>query len=160
MSRGLTDLTRLRRLRRLGALAIAAAGLVNLVSATTPPLRDRLRFVRHLIPLEVPQAAAALVALAGLGLLLLSRGLRRGQRRAWRLSIVLLAGSALLHLVKGADLEEAAIAALGAALLVHNRDAFRVASDRGSALRAFVAPAIGAAVAEGGSGDMGTLEMA
>ena len=147
LSRGLTDLTRLRRLRRLGALAIAAAGLVNLVSATTPPLRDRLRFVRHLIPLEVPQAAAALVALAGLGLLLLSRGLRRGQRRAWRLSIVLLAGSALLHLVKGADLEEAAIAALGAALLVHNRDAFRVASDRGSALRAFVAPAIGAAVA-------------
>ena len=79
LSRGLTDLTRLRRLRRLGALAIAAAGLVNLVSATTPPLRDRLRFVRHLIPLEVPQAAAALVALAGLGLLLLSRGLRRGQ---------------------------------------------------------------------------------
>ena len=147
LSRGLADLTNLRRRRRLGALVIAVAGLVNLVSATTPPLRDRLRFVRHLIPLGVPQAAAALVALAGLGLLLLSRGLRRGQRRAWRLSIVLLAGSALLHLVKGADLEEAALAALGAGLLIHNRSAFRVASDRGSARRAFVAPAIGAACA-------------
>jgi lysylphosphatidylglycerol synthetase-like protein (DUF2156 family) len=142
-----SDLTRLRRIRRLGALFIAVAGVVNLVSATTPPLRDRLRLLRRVIPLEVPHVAAALVALAGIGLLVLSSGLRRGQRRAWCLSIVLLAGSALLHLLKGADLEEAAMASVGALLLVRHRRAFRAGPENVSARRAAGMLATGGAIA-------------
>jgi lysylphosphatidylglycerol synthetase-like protein (DUF2156 family) len=122
-----TGVVGLRRIRRVVALVIAAAGAVNLVSAVTPPLGSRLRFLRSFIPLEVPQAAAALVALAGMGLLLLSSGLRRGQRRAWLLSVVLLSLSAVLHLVKGGDLEESVAAAVAAGLLVRHRNAFRAA---------------------------------
>ena len=44
--------------------------------------------------IEVPEAAAALVALAGIGLILLSRGVRRGQRFAWTLASALLLVSA------------------------------------------------------------------
>jgi lysylphosphatidylglycerol synthetase-like protein (DUF2156 family) len=97
-------------------------GAVNLASALTPPLRDRLDGVRAVLPLGVAHAAAQLVALAGVSLLLLGRGVRRGQRRAWRITVALLVASAVGHLAKGLDVEEAALAlGLAAYLLVHRR---------------------------------------
>jgi lysylphosphatidylglycerol synthetase-like protein (DUF2156 family) len=87
--------------------------------------------------LGVSQGAAALVALAGLSLLLLSRGVRLGQRRAWRLSLVLLVASSALHLLKGIELEEAAPLALLIAFLVRRRWAFTASADRPSLGRAF-----------------------
>ena len=41
---------------------IAVAGLLDLVSAVTPPLRSHLNLVREVLPLEATQAAGALVA--------------------------------------------------------------------------------------------------
>src|SRR3954469_17530287 len=99
-----------RRTRRVGGAAIAVAGVVDLGSALTPPLRHRLEWVAARLPLAATQAAAALVALAGIALVSLAYGVRRGQRRAWRLSVALLSGSVVFHLVKGADLEEALLA--------------------------------------------------
>ena len=54
--------------------------------------------------------------MAGLALIALGRGILRGQRRAWRVSVVLLAGTILLHLVAGADFEESLIAGAGPGL--------------------------------------------
>jgi len=65
-------------------------------------------------------------------LVLLSRGVRRGQRQAWSVSVALLVGSALLHVVKGADLEEAALAGAVAVFLLRNRASFCAAVDRPS----------------------------
>ena len=123
---------RLRRVRRWGAAAIAVAGLLDFISAVTPPWRERLEVLLHWFPLGVSQAASALVALAGVALVLLSRGVRRGQRQAWSVSVALLAGSVLLHVVKGADLEEAALAAAVGGFLVRNRSSFCAAVDRPS----------------------------
>ncbi len=111
-----------QRIRRRASAALAVVGLVNLVSALTPPLRARLDGVRAVLPLGVTHAAAQLVALAGVALLLLARGLRRGQRRAWWIAVALLATSAAGHVTKGLDVEEA-ILALGLAgyLVVHRR---------------------------------------
>ncbi|HEV7534591.1 MAG TPA: phosphatidylglycerol lysyltransferase domain-containing protein, partial [Acidimicrobiia bacterium] len=142
-----TSQVRLRRIRRRAALALGAAGVLNLVSAVTPPLRDRLRWVLAAVPLAVPQVAAVAVALAGLGLLLLGRGVRRGQRRAWAVAVALLLGSVVLHIVKGVDVEEVAVAALVAGYLLVHRRAFRVASDAGSARSGLLWAAAGAAVA-------------
>ena len=129
---------RLRRVRRRAAVAVALAGLLDLVSALVPPLRPRLAAVDRMVPLAVPQTATALVAFSGLGLLLLARGIRRGQRHAWTIAATMLLGSSVLHLVKGIDVEEAAIAlAVALYLLVHRMD-FQAAVDRPSLRRGLV----------------------
>ena len=61
-----------RRTRRIGAAAIAFAGVLNLVSAVTLPLASRLTVLGGFTPIEVPEVAAALVAICGIGLLLLA----------------------------------------------------------------------------------------
>jgi lysylphosphatidylglycerol synthetase-like protein (DUF2156 family) len=118
------EVLRTRRTRRIAAATLAIAGVLDLVSALTPPMRDRLHLLLQIVPLAVPQAAASLVALIGVALLVLARGVRTGQQRAWRCSLALLIGSAVLHLVKGADYEDALVALALAAWLVRVRSAF------------------------------------
>src|SRR3954469_21064098 len=79
-----------RRSRRLAAGAIAIAGFVNILSGLTPPIHGRLGQLMQIVPLQVPETAAAMVSLLGLGLVLLARGIVRGQRRAWSLALGLL----------------------------------------------------------------------
>src|SRR5581483_5868257 len=142
-----TDLLRLRGIRRRAAAVVAVAGVLNLVSAATPPLRSRLAWLLAAVPLAVPQVAAVAVALAGLGLLLLGRGVRRGQRRAWLVALALVLGSAVLHLAKGVDVEEVVVAGAVAGYLVKHRRAFRVPSCAASSRLGLVWAAVGAAVA-------------
>jgi len=125
-----------RRTRRIAGGVLAVAGLVNLFSAITPPLRGRLDTLHDLVPIGVNETASALVAAAGIALLLLSRGVRRGQRHAWVLAVAVTAFSSVLHVVKGLDVEEA-LAALAVLvyLLVKRRD-FNAAADRPSLARA------------------------
>ncbi|MDQ1402561.1 MAG: lysyl-tRNA synthetase, class [Actinomycetota bacterium] len=143
----IVGVARVRRTRRWAAVAIALAGVLDVASAVTPPLRDRLGEILNLVPLAVPVAASAIVAIAGLALLLLARGVRRGQRHAWQISIALLAGSSLLHIVKGGDLEEALAALVVCGYLISGRSAFRVAADRPSVIRGFATLLLGGALA-------------
>ncbi|MGH9305857.1 MAG: bifunctional lysylphosphatidylglycerol flippase/synthetase MprF [Acidimicrobiales bacterium] len=124
-----------RRVRRWSAAIIALAGLANFLSAVTPPLEHRLRFILHLVPLGVSETADALVALASLGLAGLARGIRRGQRQAWAICIGLLVGTAILNLVKAIDVEETVVSCLAIVFLLVNRKAFDAAVDRPSQRR-------------------------
>lgn len=137
----------LRRTRRIAASVIAIAGALDLASAFYPPYATRLEAITRLVPLAVPRAATALVALAGLALLLVARGVRRGHRAAFLVSLALLEGSALLHMVKGVDLEEAVVAIAAATYLAINRKAFRAGVDRPSIRRGFATLLTGLAVA-------------
>ena len=105
------------RVPRLAAALAVLAGLLNLVSALLPAERDRLRLLAHLVPGTVSRGATVAVAAAGVGLLLLAGGLRRRHRAAWLATVGLLAGSAILHVVKGLDIEEALAEAFLAGLL-------------------------------------------
>jgi lysyl-tRNA synthetase class 2 len=105
------------RVPRLAAALAVLAGLVNLVSALLPAERDRLRLLAHLVPGAASRGATVAVAAAGVGLLLLAGGLRRRHRVAWLATVGLLAGSAILHVVKGLDIEEALAEAFLAGLL-------------------------------------------
>jgi lysyl-tRNA synthetase class 2 len=138
-----------RRVRRRAAAVLAAAGLINLVSAVTPPVRNRLGELLGFVPLTIPQAATAGVALAGLALLMLSLGVRRGQRPAWVLALSLVSLSALLHILKGFDVEEATILLATGGYLIRHRAAFDAESDRASVRRGLVAGSIVASAAVG-----------
>jgi lysylphosphatidylglycerol synthetase-like protein (DUF2156 family) len=137
---------RARRVRRWTSLAIALAGAVDLLSAVTPPLRARLHVVLQVLPLAATQAAGAAVALAGLGLLALARGVRRGQQRAWAIAAGLLTLTLVLHVLRGGDLEESALSAVVLLMLIAFRSEFRAPSDQPSTRSALVT-LLGGAVA-------------
>jgi lysyl-tRNA synthetase, class II len=100
-------------MRRIGtptllAYAAAVVGVVGIVSALTPEIAARSDIVRGVLPNGVPDAARTLSLAFGLGLLWLSRGLARRKHRAWQLAVALVVASAITHLAKGLDFEEAA----------------------------------------------------
>ena len=138
-----------RRVRRWAGAAILVTGVIDLLDSVTPPLRGRLHALEQFLPLRASEAAGALVALAGLALIAVGRGVLRGQRRAWRVSVILLGGTVVLHVLAGADIEESLITGAVLAFLLVNRREFQAASDATSmrsALIALGAVAIGIAV--------------
>jgi lysylphosphatidylglycerol synthetase-like protein (DUF2156 family) len=136
-----------RRVRRIGAGILFLAGLMSVVSAVTPPIRSRIEFINDIFPLAIPQIATVLVAISGLALMLLSRGVRRGQRLAWRISVVLLGVTAVLHLIKAADVEEGVVTALVAVYLGMHRRSFAAIGDRPSLMRGLLTAAFGGVAA-------------
>ncbi len=114
---------------------VGLVGLVTVVSAVLPAFRDRTHLINELVPAVFPAAATTGSAAVGLVLIVLSRALRRGKRRAWLLATVLAAVAAGLHLLKGLDVEEAALALLVFVLLLAARRRFTAKPDPRSLVR-------------------------
>jgi lysylphosphatidylglycerol synthetase-like protein (DUF2156 family) len=140
------------RFRRRAALGIALMGLVDLASGVTPPFAGRLHVLRGWVPLTVPQASTVLVTAAGVALVLLGGGVRRGHRRAWALSIGLLVLSAVLHVAKGLDVEEAVVALGLAVHLARRPECFPAPSCPERTRRGLATIGIGAATATATAG--------
>ncbi|MEA2438257.1 MAG: lysyl-tRNA synthetase, class [Thermoleophilaceae bacterium] len=104
----------------------AIAGLLNVASALTPNLAERARVLLHVEDSEFVPLAHALALSAGVALLVLAAYLGRRRRRALQLAVVVLAFAGALNLIKGLDVEEAAIDWALAAFLVWGRGAFYV----------------------------------
>lgn len=114
---------------RSSAISTFLMGMVNLVSAVQPALMDRLATLREIVPLEVRYGSRLTSALASFALLLLASNLWRRKRVAWILTVSLLIVSALSHLVKGLDFEEASLTAALLFFLVLLRNSFHAQSD-------------------------------
>ncbi|HEY3328969.1 MAG TPA: flippase-like domain-containing protein [Capsulimonadaceae bacterium] len=116
---------------QLSALLIGIMGVVNVVSAVHPTLRYRFHILHHelALPLDISHGSRLTAALAGFFLLLVARGLLRRKRAAWVLAIVALFISAIAHLVKGLDYEEASLATIIMIWLVTQQAKFYAASD-------------------------------
>ena len=144
----LEDRTRRRRAqRRLAAAVVGIVGLTDVVSALVPvQVRGRLHPYLGYIPLGASAAAGALVALAGMALILLARGLRRGHRIAWYISVATLAGTSILHLVRDGQFLQTLAALVTLAGLLWARQAFRARYDPPS-LRTGLLTLFGGAVA-------------
>jgi lysyl-tRNA synthetase, class II len=138
----------LPRAESLLAAAAAFVGCIGIASALTPEFADRYDLVRGVLPPGVPEAARIVALAFGLALIWLSRSLARRRRRAWQLAVVLVVGSAIAHLAKGLDVEEAVISLALLAALLRFRSRFDVPGERDSArpllLGALVAGACGA----------------
>ncbi len=125
-----------RTIRRVASGLILLDGLIDVAVTTLPPLRGRLRAVETLLPLGVARSAAALTALAGVAMIMLARGLRRGQRRAWTVAVIALGATAVAHLVRAGSLLSPLLAVAILAFLVLTRSHFSAATDRSSAREA------------------------
>ena len=111
------------------AWATALVGLISVVSSVTPEMANRSDIVRGLLPQGVSGVARTLTLAFGLGLLWLARGLARRRRRAWQLAVALVIATAVTHLVKGLDFEEATGSLLVLGALVWARHEFVAPGD-------------------------------
>lgn len=107
------------------ALTTFLGGALLLFSGATPPAAGRMHWVRDVLPLPTIELSHFLGSLAGMGLLLLSRGIQRRLDAAYALSVLLLAAGAVLSVLKGADYEEAAVLTVMLAALLPCRRYFR-----------------------------------
>ncbi len=136
-----------RRIRRLAAVSLFVAGAIDLLSSVTTPLREHLHLIAQYLPVAVVQAAGALTAIAGIGMIMLSRGILRGQRRSWLVAVTLLVASLALHLLHAADVITLVVCACVLTLLVVQRERFRARTEPATLVTAFVILAVGGVIA-------------
>jgi lysyl-tRNA synthetase class 2 len=110
----------------LAGCLTALVGLLNAASALTPNLAWRARLLLHVEDAEFVPLAHALALSAGVALLVLALYLGRRRRRALLFAVGILLVAGVLNLVKGLDVEEAALNWALAAFLLWGRDAFYV----------------------------------
>ena len=106
------------------ALAVFVAGAILLFSGALPPVRERARFLRDLLPLPAIELSHFLGSLTGAMLLILARGLQRRLDGAYHLTIFMLVSGMLFSLLKGLDYEEAIILGIMLAALLPCRSEF------------------------------------
>ena len=100
---------RLEIARRVVAGLVGGGGVLIMLSSASPALYARLPLLERFIPLPLVEAGHVAAALAGLLLLVLARGLGRGYRAAFRLTLVLLTIAGCGAILKGLDWEEAVV---------------------------------------------------
>ena len=128
----LQDQRRQRAVRRIAGGLLLLDGLITVAVAVLPPLRERLNTVLSILPLGVAKSAAAITVVAGVAMIMMARGVRRGQRRAWFLAVVALAVTSVSHLARGGGLASSLLAASIFVFLVVMREHFQATTDRSS----------------------------
>jgi phosphatidylglycerol lysyltransferase len=94
------------------SLTVFVGGAILMLSGALPALPHRLAYLKESLPLPFLEISHFLGSVAGMGLLLLARGLQRRLDAAYLLTIGLLGAGIVASLLKGFDYEEAAILAL------------------------------------------------
>jgi len=123
------------------ALTTCLAGAANMLSAIFP--RPNLDMLLGAWPLDVHHGIHKLIILIGFFIVMLSYGLVRGKRGAWRVAVVLLSLSAVLHTLTGGQIL-ATLATEGlVALLVTCSSCFQAKSNPPSVRRGAVALFVG-----------------
>ena len=91
------------------ALMVFAGGVVLLFSGATPALDERLAVLRGVVPLPVLEVSHLAGSAAGVGLLILGRGLALRLDGAWHVTVWVLVIGIIASLLKGLDYEEASV---------------------------------------------------
>lgn len=114
---------------RVPAILAALMAVLNVWSAITPGVHARLQILWEVLPFQARQGSRLTAALAGFALLLLAQGLWRRKQVAWGLALGALLTSAIAHLLKGLDYEEASCALFLVVWLWMARQQFHARSD-------------------------------
>lgn len=121
--------------RDIAATLVVLVGLMNVISAFVTTATARVQSWDTDVPFAFLHGSRTFVALSGLGLILLGRGLRQGRRVAWLATLGLLAGGAVSHVIKGLDIEEATIEVLLLTWLLWRHDDYLARPDLPTARR-------------------------
>ncbi len=122
--------------RNAVARIVQLAGLFDVVTVILPPRHGRLAELVQFLPMAGIVSARAAAAVAGLLLVYLGAGLRRGKRRAWQVAVGLAGALVVLHLAKGLDAGAALVSAALLVLLIVVRGRFHADADPRSRWRA------------------------
>ncbi len=114
---------------RILAAVVALMGLLNASSSAFFGLTRRLQWLRRVLPPAVTSGSRSLNLVAGFLLIAVAWNLSQRKQLAWVVACWLLAISALSHLLKGLDVEEAAVALVLLGVLAVFRRDFTVRSD-------------------------------
>lgn len=114
------------RTRLVSSLLVAALAITALVSVLPTPVHHLLQGLFGTGGVVGPVTAATSVVFWSVGLLLTARGLRRGHRLAWVLTLTFLGIASGMHLVRHDDVVETVLLSVGGALLLLRRRAFVV----------------------------------
>ena len=78
---------------RFFAFTTFLAGAILLFSGATPAQQGRLGWINNVLPLPIIEASAYFASVAGVGLIILARGIQRRLDAAYHLTVWLLGGS-------------------------------------------------------------------
>ncbi len=125
-----------RRPRSLRPLAWASviAALFSLLPTVTGARFSIGRF--GFVDVDVRSVGLIASVVIGILLIAVARGLARGKRRAWALSLMLFAAAAVVHLLRGPDPLAVLLSVAMLIALIWFRHDFRAQSDRGSLAQA------------------------
>ncbi|MFC8090217.1 phosphatidylglycerol lysyltransferase domain-containing protein [Streptomyces sp. NPDC057301] len=117
--------------------ACALVGLLDIAAGVFPRFRhSRMHAIAEVLPGSTGPFAAALSLSAGVLLLLLAHGLKRGKRRAWRAAVVLLPAGAVAQFTYRHSVVGVLISLVLLATLLRHRDQFTALPDPRSRWRA------------------------
>ncbi|MBO9616859.1 MAG: lysylphosphatidylglycerol synthetase family protein [Dyadobacter sp.] len=117
-------------MRIIPAFLLLTLGLVNILSALTPAIAERLHALESVIPIGVVTASNYFVFAAGLLLLVVAAFLLKGLQNAWYFAVLLAVLSCIGHLTKALDYEEAALSACVVVLLILTRKQYNVRTNQ------------------------------
>jgi lysyl-tRNA synthetase class 2 len=101
-------------------------GVLNVISAFLPGLRERVEAIGAVFTPGVPDIAAGATAVLGIALILLGRGLAQRRWVAYVAAVASLSLSAVAHLLKGGLIVEVVLSLVVLGVLVANRHLFTV----------------------------------
>src|SRR5207237_9737784 len=96
-----------RRVRLFFAGLLVVSGVLDIVGALLVQHQTRTEVLETLLPASITLGGRTGAVLSGLALLLLARGIARGKRVAFRLTLVVLGGTIAFVLGKHLDFEAA-----------------------------------------------------
>ena len=132
------DSANTKTIRAVVATAVALMGVINGFTVLLPIRIGRLALLFGVLDQFAPftpslwpvaQTGRTVALLLGFFLCIVALGLARGKRRAWQFAVILLPLSALAHLVKGLDFEEATLALVLCLFVLGSKPHFGVESD-------------------------------
>ena len=113
-------------LRIFPAIFLMALGVVNIISALTPAIPERLHLLQDFIPLSITEFSTVAVLLMGVVMIISSAFLLTGARNAWTMALSVSSISLILHLTKAFDYEESLVALMTMGILWYTRKAYFV----------------------------------
>ncbi len=113
-------------MRIVPALLLFALGIINIISVLTPAIHERVRWLKHFIPVDAMLVSNYFVLVLGLILLVTASFMLKGLKSAWGVAVFLTVVSFFGNLIKAVDYEEALAALFVLGVLIYTRKDYYV----------------------------------